>query len=162
MAKRIQLKVNNEIVYPKTYNDYMYIKRDSSQVITTTDVTKVLFDTLISAYGNGLTFTNNGIKIGKGIRKIRVDLTLWLEAQNGYVAWYIYKNDTLATYNISPRVDNVAGMESWRTGNAFAYLDVVEGDIINARVRFSQTHSQYNRIAGFYANSCVFGVQVIN
>lgn len=159
MGKKIQLKINDSNIYPKIHNDYLLISLDNAQNIADTNDAKVLFNKVLSSYGDGLTFENNGIKIGRGIHKIRIDLTLWIEANAGYSLWSICKNDEILTQNIYPVTNNI--YETWRTGNAFIYLDVQEGDLIFSKVKFSVANSG-NRLAGFYINSCILGVQVID
>ena len=139
--------------------EFMIIALNQDQKVTTDGNTKVNFNVLKDSNSDNLTFSNNGIKIGAGISKIRIDLTLWLECDYGaYSAWYIYKNNSGYTYNIAPAPTN--GDEYWRTANSFLYLDVKEGDVIYAYVRFSKSGSM-NKIAGWYTNSCLLSVQVI-
>lgn len=137
--------------------EFMVINLNQEQKNTTTTIFKVAFNNVAITNSNKLSFYDNGIKIGKGISKVRVDLTLWLEQKsNSYAAYYIYRNETMLTYNLTQNMSI-----AWSTGNAFAYADVNEGDIIYAYVRFSDADNNLNRIAGFYANSCNLAVQVI-
>lgn len=159
MPKIVQLHdENNKKYYPKIKNDTMVVGLNQRQYVSSTTTTKVEFNYINFSYGNGLEFYNNGIKIGKGISKIKVDLTLWLEAYSGYSVWLLYKNtNTQLTYNLFPELSTE---REWRTGNSFAYVDVDEGDIIYAYVRFNVADSS-NNVAGHYQNSCLMGVQVI-
>ena len=147
MSKIVQLlDKDNQNVYPKIINDYILVNLNQKQYITNNSNAKVNFNTVLDCHGNGLELYNGGVKIGKGISKIRVDLTLWLEAYSGYSAWFLYKNSSNLTYNLFP---GFSSGEIWRTGNSFVYTSVEEGDIIYAYVRFST------------GNSCMLGVQVI-
>lgn len=137
--------------------EFMVINLSQNQNNTTTNSFKVAFNNVVISNGNKLSFYDNGIKIGPGVSKIRVDLTLWLEQEsNSYAAFYIYKNGNMLTYNLTQNMSIV-----WSTGNAFAYADVSEGDVIYAYVRFSDADSTYNKVAGAYQGSCNLGVQVI-
>ena len=158
MPKIIQFHdIDNEEHYPKIKNDFMVVNLNQRQYNTNTSNTKINFNTVLDSNGDGLTLYNGGIRIGKGIPKIRVDLSLWIEAYNGYSSWMLYKNDdTMLTNNIFPGYTT----EVWRTGNAFAYVSVKEGDIIYTYVRFSVANSN-NNIAGNYSKSCLMGVHVI-
>lgn len=160
MSKIVQLlDKDNQNVYPKIINDYILVNLNQKQYkyITNNSNAKVNFNTVLDCHGNGLELYNGGVKIGKGISKIRVDLTLWLEAYGGYSACFLYKNSSNLTYNLFP---GFSSGEIWRTGNSFVYTSVEEGDIIYAYVRFSTANSS-NNIAGSYGNSCMLGVQVI-
>lgn len=158
MPKIIQLQDKNKNkIYPKIKNDFMMINLNQEQKNTTTNIFKVNFNSVLLSYGDGLEFYNNGIKIGKGIKKVRVDLTLWLEqTASGYASFHIYKNGNEITYNLNQNTGVV-----WSTANSFAYIDVTEDDVIYAYVRFSEANSTFNRISGFYHNSCNLAVQVI-
>lgn len=159
MSKVIQyIDENKKKIYPKVKNDYILVNLNQRQYVASDSRTKVNFNTVLDYHGNGLELYNGGVKIGKGISKIRVDLTLWLEAYSGYSAWFLYKNtNTQLTYNLFPELSTE---REWRTGNSFAYVDVDEGDIIYAYVRFNVADSS-NNVAGHYQNSCLMGVQVI-
>lgn len=159
MPKIVQLlDKNKENVYPKIKNDFMMINLNQRQYITNTDNTKVNFNSVISSYGNGLQHYNNGIKIGRGIKKVRADLSLWMEAMGtSYSEWHIVKNSTNITTGIFPHQNNG---DIWKTGNAFAYIDVEENDVIYGFARFSVANAS-NNIAGTYTYSCLLAVQVI-
>lgn len=159
MPKIIQLlDENKENVYPKIKSDFMMLNLNQRQYITNTTNTKVNFNTVISSSGNGLQHYNNGIKIGKGIKKVRADLNLWMEATGtSYSEWHIVKNSSNMTSGIFPHPN---GGELWRSVNSFAYIDVNEGDVIYGFARFSVANSS-NNIAGNYAYSCTLAVQVI-
>lgn len=159
MFKIVQLQDKNKNnIYPKTKIIYMFINLTQRQYISDTKNTKVNFNEVLSLCGNGLEFYNNGIKIGKGIKKIRADLSLWMESTGtSYSEWHIVKNSSNMTSGIFP---NPNGGELWRSVNSFAYIDVSEGDIIYAFARFNVANSS-NNIAGNYSYSCNLGVQVI-
>lgn len=137
----------------------MTINLDEVQTVTTTEETKVLFNKIIFQTGDKLIFENNGIKIGTGVSKIRIDLTLWLEGRSAdtYGAFYIYNSRTGAlTYNLKAYDGKIV----WGTTNAYIYADVQEGDIIFANVRFSVAGNN-NQVSGNYENSCLLSVEVI-
>ena len=157
MTKIIQLQKKEEKFYPKIRNDYILLNLNESQDVNTTSNTKINFNNIIDSHGTGLSLSNGGVKIGKGISKIRADLTLWIEAYNSYSAYFLYKNSSNLTYNIFPKFSTG---ETWRTGNSFAYTSVKEGDIIYGYVKFSSANAN-NKVNGNYQNSCVLGVQVI-
>ena len=158
MSKVIQyIDENKKKIYPKVKNDYILVNLNQRQYVASDSRTKVNFNTVLDCHGNGLELYNGGVKIGKGISKIRVDLTLWLEAYGGYSAWFLYKNSSDLTYNLFP---GFSSGEIWRTGNSFVYTSVEEGDVIYAYVRFSVANPS-NNIAGNYQKSCMMGVQVI-
>ena len=137
--------------------EFMVINLNQEQKNTTTTIFKVAFNNVAITNSNKLSFYDNGIKIGKGISKVRVDLTLWLEQKStSYVSYHIYKNNQEMTYNLNQNTGAV-----WSTGNSFSYITVSEGDVIYAYVRFADADNNLNRIAGFYANSCNLAVQVI-
>lgn len=160
MGKKVQLKVDGDNkTYPKIHNNYILVSMPIQQKITDTTPTKVLFSKVLSSYGDELTLESNGIKIGKGINKIRIDLTLWAEAYAGYSMFMLYKNGEELTKNLQSEVPDNFG--KWRTCNAFTFCDVAEGDLIYAIVFFSMANPN-NNIAGFYNNSCLLGVQVID
>ena len=158
MPKIIQLQDKNKNkIYPKIKNDFMMINLNQEQKNTTTNIFKVNFNNVVLSYGDGLEFYNNGIRIGKGIKKIRADLILWLEqTPSSYASFHIYKNGNEITYNLNQNTGAV-----WSTANSFAFIDVVEGDVIYAYVRFADANSTFNRISGFYNGSCNLAVQVI-
>lgn len=159
MSKIVQLlDKDNKNVYPKVKNDYLLVYLNQRQYINNTTNTKVNFNTLFSSYGDGLEMYNGGIKIGKGIKRIRADLSLWMEAYgNSYSEYHIVKNSSNMTTGIFPLQN---GGEVWRSVNSFAYIDVNEGDVIYGFARFSIANSS-NNIAGNYVYSCTLGVQVI-
>lgn len=159
MTKKIQLKTGGDSAIPVTVNDYLLVGLPIQQKITSSNAAKILFSKIVSSNGNRLKLQNNGICIGKGIHKVRVDLTLWAEAYAGYSMYMIYKNGYELTKNLQTNVPN--DMSKWRTCNSFTYCDVSEGDVIYAYVFFS-TANENNNIAGFYENSCLMGVQVID
>lgn len=137
----------------------MMINLDSVQTITTTTETKVLFNKKIFQLGDKLTFENNGIKIGAGVSKVRIDLTLWLEGHvtDTYGAFYIVNSRTgVLTYNLKQYYGKIV----WGTANSYIYADVQEGDIIFANVRFSVAGNN-NAVAGNYKNACLLSVETI-
>jgi hypothetical protein len=128
-----------------------------------TDVsTKVAFDSICYQKGDKLTFTDNGIKIGKGVNTVRVDLKLWLEnnTNTSYAAFYIFKNLKELTYNLQPYIANST---NWQTANSYVYVNVQEGDMIYANVRFSAASGSgdANKIAA-YNHGSTLAVQVID
>lgn len=148
-------------VIPKAINDYIFINLTEEQYVERRN--KVQFNNLKSQNGSGLTFANNGVIIGAGISKIRVDLTLWLESPNGtYSVSHIIRKKTNGEAKELSRSIFPAGLniDVWKTITIFAYADVEEGDFIYADASFSTTNNE-NRIAGFYENSCNMSVQVI-
>ena len=143
MSKVIQyIDENKKKIYPKVKNDYILVNLNQRQYVASDSRTKVNFNTVLDYHGNGLELYNGGVKIGKGISKIRVDLTLWLEAYGGYSAWFLYKNSSDLTYNLFP---GFSSGEIWRTGNSFVYTSVEEGDVIYAYVKFSGANSSNRR-----------------
>lgn len=158
MPKIIQLKVDTDKVFTTQYNQYMMLKLTKNQNISDTNNNKINFDTIMSSNSKDLFFENGGIRVGKNISKIRVDLSLWLEATSfAYSEIHIVKNAYNATTAIFPHNE---GGESWRSMTSFCYIDVQENDMIYAYTRFN-TASSYNRVAGSYDNSCLLSVQVI-
>ena len=158
MSKIIQLQDNNKNkIYPKIKNDFMIINLNQEQKTTNTNMYKVPNNNDVLSYGDGLEFYHNDNKIGKSIKKTRTDLTLWLEqTPSSYASFHIYKNGNEITYNLNQNTGAV-----WSTANSFAFIDVVEGDVIYAYVRFADANSTFNRISGFYNGSCNLAVQVI-
>lgn len=145
-------------------NEFMLINLSTKQPISGTTTQKVLFNRLVSSNGENLSFTDNGIKIGKNISKVRVDLTLWLENDaQGYIAFYINKNSVGQTYNLiqGHGSNNDWTSINWTTANAFTFLNVEEGDIISASVRAMYDNSSRNQVSGHYDNACNLSVQVM-
>ena len=139
----------------------MEVRLSNDQPVITDIPTRVAFDAIYFSRGNKLTLENNAIKIGAGVKAVRVDLTLWLEnnTTNSYAAFYINKNGYDYTYNIHPFIPNAS---SWGFGSAFAYIDVEEGDIISANVRFSvASNGGRSNMVSAYINGSKLAVQVI-
>lgn len=120
------------------------------QKVITNEQTKVLFDTIESKSGSKFSFADNGVKIGKGISKIKVSYTLWIENHASYCSHHIMKNDDAQTYNIVKKISD--NNEHWNTVTATKILNVEENDIITLNVRFNEAHSTYNKLA-IYNNS---------
>ena len=142
-----------------TKKNIMMINLDNVQTVTTDVETKVLFNKINFQLGDKLTFESNGIKIGAGVSKVRIDLTLWLEGRSfdTYGAFYIVNSRTgVLTYNLKQYYEKIV----WDTANAYIYANVQEGDIIFSNVRFSVAGNN-NAIAGNYINSCLLSVEVV-
>lgn len=142
-----------------TKKNIMMINLDNVQTVTTDVETKVLFNKINFQLGDKLTFESNGIKIGAGVSKVRIDLTLWLEGHSAdtYGAFYIVNSRAgVLTYNLKAYYEKIV----WGTTNAYIYANVQEGDIIFANVRFSVAGNN-NAIAGNYTNSCLLSVEVV-
>lgn len=138
--------------------EFMLINLNQRQYITSTNNTKVNFNNILinNADSSHLQFINGGIKIGSDIKKIRVDLCLWMEASSGYSELHIVQNSSNKTTVIFPYTSE----ELWKTVSSFAFLEVNEGDMIYAYARFSQANAN-NNIAGNYVYSCNLSVKII-
>ena len=144
--EKLSDKLNNLI--KNTKKNIMMINLDNVQTVTTDVDTKVLFNKINFQLGDKLTFESNGIKIGAGVSKVRIDLTLWLEGRSAdtYGAFYIVNSRLGAlTYNLKAYDGKIV----WDTANAYTYANVQEGDIILANVRFSVAGNT-NAVAGKY------------
>lgn len=147
------------IINKITKKNMMMINLDNVQTVTTDTETKVLFNKINFQLGDKLTFESNGIKIGAGVSKVRIDLTLWLEGRSPdtYGAFYIVNSRAgNLTYNLKAYDGKIV----WDTANSYIYANVQEGDIIYANVRFSVAGNT-NAIAGNYTNACLLSVEVV-
>lgn len=131
-----------------------------SQTFNTTVKTKVEFDYQSNTFSQHeqLQLYNNGIRIGNGISKVRIDTQLWSQSNtNCYTSVHITKNSTEITYDIFPPT-NVSG-HLWRSISAYANIDVQVGDVIYIYLRHSEA-SANNRIDN-YLNSNRLTVTVL-
>ena len=142
--------------YLNKKRNVLMVKCSDKQTITNTTKTNLNFTTELFRNSDQLSLSNGGIKIGKGISKVRADLTLWTENYAGYVSFHIVKNTAELTYNLIPQ----HGLPSWDFATTSTYIDVQEGDIIYGAVRFSEANNN-NCCAGFYNNSCRLSVEQI-
>lgn len=138
--------------------EFIFVNLNQRQYIASTNNTKVNFNNVLvnNADSDHLQFTNNGIKIGSGVKKVRVDLSLWMEAASGYSELHIVQNSSNKTTVIFPYTSE----DLWKTVSSFAFLEVSEGDMIYAHARFSQANAN-NNVAGLYGYSCNMSVQII-
>ena len=147
---------------PNVIQDAIELTRGSTQTVTNTTETKVLFSSALNTVGTRLTYdaANYGVKIETGVKIVEVHTKLWLECVVGaYCSIYIYKNSTPQTYNISPA--RLTGQEPWRTLNATTLIPVTTNDLVYTYVRWSASNATENIIAGAYANSCNLTVKVV-
>lgn len=126
---------------PKT--DCIELIKSTEQSITDTSTVKVAFDSINKQSGSNFSFDSNGVKIGVGIAKVKVDLQLWMhcETEDAYSVAFIYKNASQISYSIFPKRDtnsaDVYLSDKWRINNCVAFIDVVENDYIYSYARFS-------------------------
>lgn len=81
-----------------------YIIATSTTASSLTSGFKVLLNSKVDGYGDNLTLSNNAIKIGEGISKIRISGNIFVNgpSQVGYVWGQIRKNNTLVLGSITP------------------------------------------------------------
>ena len=175
MAKSIKLKDNNYIDSSgvvhnrKQLNGILNVIGESATIIrsiqqtfTNTTSTKILFDAAgKTGTSQSLLFSlqNNGIKIGAGISKVRVDLSVWSQSANDcYSSIHILKNSTQYTYEMAPPTNNAN--HRWRNQYSYAIIDVQENDIIYGYIRFSAANAIENVVMP-YDNSTKLSVTVL-
>lgn len=80
-----------------------YILVTSTTASSLTGEFKVLLNSKVDGYGDNLTLSNNAIKIGKGISKIRISGNIFVNnpSQVGYVWGQIRKNNSLVLGSIT-------------------------------------------------------------
>lgn len=147
-----KLTLNKEIIQ----RDFIEVSLSKEQIVTSISNTDVKFDKTNVKIGENLILSNGKIKIGKGIKYVKISYTLWLENPTGYVSHHIAKNGENITYNIDPYLD---GITSWHTSTASCIVEVSEGDLIGIVVRFASENSK-NKIS-HYTNSNRFIVEAI-
>lgn len=108
----VQNKVIKEYVDTKTQEakEYVDTKTKLNYIIATsttasslTSEFKVLLNSKVDGYGDNLTLSNNAIKIGEGISKIRISGNIFVNSpsQVGYVWGQIRKNNSLVLGSIT-------------------------------------------------------------
>lgn len=123
---------NNEKLMQKNILTYATTQNQS---LSANEWTKLQLDEIISQVGDKLTVSDNGIKIGKGISKVKINAIVWLETQ-GYRWVSIFKNNTAITSSISPEGGNYTGV--WGSVSLPDILiDVEENDIIYLKANCS-------------------------
>ncbi|RPJ79859.1 MAG: hypothetical protein EHM20_00270 [Alphaproteobacteria bacterium] len=162
----IMMKIGNQFIITNIignpFNDNIILNRNSTQTVTTTDQTKIEFNSQKILIGSRLSYdsTNKGVKIGKGVNYVDVNTDLWIERTVGsYSSIHIYKNSTQLTYAIAPA--KLTGQEGWFIQHSQSKVAVVENDLIYVYVRFSVSHGSENVIGGGYTDSCNLLVKAI-
>ena len=96
--------------------------------------TKVALDTVMSTIGDKFTLSNNGIKIGAGVTKVKVSANILQHASSvNLYGGYITKNGTNLASAVNVGFNTITNTNSWaffHTGISPIIIDVVEGDII--------------------------------
>jgi hypothetical protein len=134
--------------------DCIELLKTTEQFITNTNATKIQFDSESEKSGANFSLNNYGVKIGPGIKRVKIGLQVWANCntENAYSAIYIYINSSAISYSIFPRRDtNSAGVyltEPWRTLNCFSFVDVTENDYIYGYLRFSASDAG-NKIVNY-------------
>lgn len=139
-----KIKFNDNLIK----RNILEVGLSKEQKITSISNTDVQFDIINIQVGEDLTLENGKIKIGKGIKYVKVNYTLWLENPTGYVSHHITKNGVGITYNIDPLLDINS---TWHTSNGSTIIEVSEGDLIGIQVRFATANT--NNKLSHYANS---------
>lgn len=80
--------------------------------------------------GDRLTYSNNGIKIGKGVSKVLVSgsIGMWQSPASGEIGLQIYRNNTRVAMRFGNHSNEIFGIVVVPT-----LVDVVEGDLIEMR-----------------------------
>ena len=145
-SKLVMAKIDNQFfavgVVGSPKIDCIEIIKTTEQIITNTDWTKIQFDSINKQTGSNFSFDSYGIKIGSGISKVKIDLSVWMhcESEDSYSAIHIYKNSTSLSYSILPKRNTVTAgtylTDKWRTQNSFAFIDVSKDDHIYGYANF--------------------------
>lgn len=96
--------------------------------------TKVALNTIMNNIGDKFTLSNNGIKIGAGVTKVKISANILQHssAVNLY-GGYITKNGTNLASAVNVGFNTITNTNSWaffHTGISPIIIDVVEGDIL--------------------------------
>ena len=96
--------------------------------------TKVALNKVMDSVGDKFTLSNNGIKIGAGVTKVKVSANI-LQQSNAVNVYggYITKNGTGLNNAVNVGFNTITNTNSWaffHTGISPIIIDVVEGDII--------------------------------
>lgn len=86
--------------------------------------------------GDKLTYSNYGIKIGKGVSKILVSgsIGMWNSPASGEIGLQIYRNDNRVAMRFGNHSNEIFGLVVSPT-----LVDVAEGDLINLRFSSGST-----------------------
>jgi len=121
--------------------DCIEILKTTEQAITTTDATKIQFDSVSEQSGTNFILDSYGVKIGAGIKRVKVDCQCWFICDNtaAYSSLYIYQNSSIKSYGIWPKraTSSEYLTELWRTVHVSTFIEVAEGDYIYGYAKFS-------------------------
>lgn len=124
----------NEKLYEISTNTKSLMTIGLGANVSHTKTTKVALDTVMNIIGNKFTLSNNGIKIGAGVTKVKVSANILQQATAGNLyGGYITKNGTNLASAVNVGFNTITNTSSWaffHTGISPIIIDVVEGDII--------------------------------
>ena len=124
----------NEKLYEISTNTKSAITIGLSANVSHTATTKVALDIVMSSIGDKFTLSDNGIKIGAGVTKVKVSANILQQASDvNLYGGYITKNGTNLASVVNVGFNTIPRTNSWEyfhTGISPIIIDVVEGDII--------------------------------
>ena len=124
----------NEKLYEIYTNTKSAMTIGLSANVSHTKTTKVALDTVMNTIGDKFTLSNNGIKIGVGVTKVKVSANILQQASGvNLYGGYITKNGTNLASAVNVGFNTITRTNSWEffhTGISPIIIDVTEGDII--------------------------------
>lgn len=118
---------------------------------------EINFNNVYAQNGNKLTFENNGIKIGEGIKYVRVSYNIWVETDAITYVWInIKKNNEEMNQDIH---DFDEGMYLTMTNSII--IPVEEGDIIKPFIVFNNPSVDTRLPGNIYNKSVIMSVEEI-
>ena len=154
-----QLIIVAVIGSPNHLTDLITVSLNTTQAITGDN--KLLFNNTPITVGSKLTFddTNKGVKIGKGVKKVEVNSTVWAEAHAGY-SWVSIRCSSNLSVLHNSSIFPAYSTQVWRSHHLHAIIPVTENDLIYTYV-YINVYNASNNVAGTYTGSTNMTVKVV-